>query len=206
MTKQEEIQVQKSFIALAEVYGSKPYSDMALKFISQQLTGNEFHKVMDAINKYVKTTKYARPPNVSDILEIINPQVSEKEEANLLAAKVVSCISRHGYTWSHGFYMGGVMRWAGKEGKLYDNFSDAIKSELGEVGEYVVKVFGGFTAVCERCGDKPGILQAQIREVTATVLIKSKNGTLEESLKLPESHSSLEIAAQVKALSASAIK
>ena len=83
-----------------------------------------------------------RFPDISDIVKIIEPPVSQDDKANEIAGLIIECISRFGYA-----------------------NTELAKKEIGPLGWFVVERAGGWTNVCATTNKELGILKAQLRDM-----------------------------------------
>jgi hypothetical protein len=105
MMNPEEIKkIKMAFAGMAELFQRPAYSDAALKMVASFLGDLEFKTVMSAIETYCKSSKYNRPPTAGELRELIKPNATAKDEARLLAARIIGCISRYGYPWANRCY------------------------------------------------------------------------------------------------------
>lgn len=120
-------------------------------------------------------------PSAMDLVEKIQPEVSEKGLATEVASRILAAISRRGHVWPQTYHYDG-----------HATFSAALRAELGEVAEDVVLKMGGWVKVCEESGYVDStILRAQIRELATNSIRRQALGQLPGQLESRETPSLL---------------
>ena len=96
---------------------------------------------MMALRKWqVDPTSRRDWPTIKDLLLILSPPISTRDEANELAGKMLVAIGRRGQNWGrHKTY-----RYDG-----HADFKTAMLAEFGETGEAVVRREGGWERFCD---------------------------------------------------------
>lgn len=167
----------KELIIENAAYFDTQMNPMRLKMFAEDLLDLGVEEVNRAFAHFRNESTRKTLPMPAEVKSFLKGDTNAKDEARLLSAKIIGCISQRGYVWASGIMLNGSLIFEGANGVRYGNFADSLKSEIGEAGSYAVKVLGGWTAVCER-KDGTGFLQAQIRDLCESVLVKERNGTL----------------------------
>lgn len=177
---ESEVKLLKREIVTASIYYGRDLQDQVIAMYVEDLKYFDIEKVMFAIQVYRKNPKNRAMFLPAHLIEIMCPETKSEDDGVVLASRIIGCLAKYGYTWSMGTYAGGQLVFAGKD-RLQPSFQEAVKSEIGEAGWYVIDLLGGWSHVCERDkAGETGILQAQLRDLAKAILIKQKNGTLEE--------------------------
>lgn len=142
----------------AELAG-KQLSDGALKLYAHQLRELPLDAVLRELTKGARSN---RLPSIEEIDTAITGKISDKDEAQDVADRIVFAISRF------GSYRSG----------------DAME-HIGPVGAEVVRRFGGWSQVCEIKTEELGTFRAQLRESSRSLLARAKAGRLHEAPQLP---------------------
>ena len=82
-------------------------------------------------------------PDISDILKIVDPKLSESDNANEIAGSIIESIARFGR-----------------------NRGDEVRAEIGETAWHCVKRFGGWKEICNVEQSQLNTLRAQLREMS----------------------------------------
>lgn len=110
----------------------------------------DYQKINTALRDILINRNSLDPfPSVKEIEKQINPEVSQKSQATMIANRIRKCIkTRGGYA------------------KLAE-----MSDEIGQVGVQVVQLQGGWTAICERANETDrGIFFAQLERSILAVL------------------------------------
>lgn len=164
MTPQEKQALKKLFVATSAYYGHV-LDDSALQLYVADLDDLYFCDVQQAMMDLRRDPKTRRCPLPADIRQRIQPAPSDRNLATQAAARILEAISRVG---PH-------------------RIEDA-KNFIGSLGWMIVKMQGGWEAICERTGvDSPtAVCQAQWIKLGESVLEQARAGTLNERPELPK--------------------
>lgn len=163
------------------------------------LRGYGYKRMADAMESiYMNRRKGDRFPSPIEIREIIDPQVSEKDEAVDLSNKIVAALSKKGYNWSWGYFRDGKTVYDG-----FDTFKECLIHNFGIAGYIVIERMGGWGALTSQKVNV-GILRSQLRDAAHAIIVKDRAGLLAEEkekvqLEAPEKVTKL-IAGAVKTI------
>lgn len=167
------VELQELLVVTAEIC-NRTLSDAAVAAITEGLRGYQLFEISNAIIDLRRSGKF---PSILEIENKICPNVSSRQEASVLANKLLGAVSQHGYVWTtrlnSDFYKTG-------------SFEGDFRAELGDVAWEVIKLMGGWGPFCESCNSTDqGILRAQLRELIESVVAKAGAGNLDKALALP---------------------
>lgn len=122
-----------------------------------QLTSDEACK---AIAQWAATQ--TRWPAPADLIQLIKPKATQRDEASALAQGLIALIGRRGYTWEHTYKYDG-----------YSSVDEAVQAELGDTAIAVVRRCGGWAAFCRQYGGEEGdgTLRAQLRDLCSAIAV-----------------------------------
>lgn len=145
MTKNELLELKKRFIELSAYY-DKQLTDVALAMYCEDLSDLIYEDVIDAMRIYRRSVKNKTFPLPSQLREIIQPEVSEIDDANEVANRIIAA--------SQGRHRGPV----------------------GELAQRVVELYGGWDIIGEGQRSENGILRAQLRDLAISIQHKVAAG------------------------------
>lgn len=79
-------------------------SNQAVEYQASILCEYDFDSVMLAFDKYMRETKFSKPPTPGQIIEILSPKTSDRSVAIDLARKIDRAIANHGWNWEQGYW------------------------------------------------------------------------------------------------------
>lgn len=112
-----------------------------IQIYAEYLIKYDHLRVLSALEKLFKT--HLGFPDISKILEIVDPQPSEIDEANELAGAIIGAISAYGH-----------------------NQVKEVKEYLGPKGWHVVERFGGWSNLCQIKNSELPTVRAQLRDLS----------------------------------------
>lgn len=150
-------------IVLTANYYNKTLSHQLLSMYLEDLKGHDEAKLIDAYGKYRRDPRNKTFPLPAQILEILNPTVSDEAMAAEVAGRILYAVKEIGYTKSV-----------------------RAREYIGEIGWQVVKDFGGWTYICENLGTniQPSAFMAQARGAAKAKLEIAKSGGFDPSLTI----------------------
>lgn len=165
MTEAEVRHLKKIIVVTAEYYG-RDLSTEAMQMRASDLAHLLIADVERAYIEYRRNPKNRTDPLPAQIMEILDPSISDDGEATEAAARVIAAVSKHGHT----------------------NPIEA-RQWMGELGWKVVEILGGWYTVCTSLGIgiTAGTAQAQWTKIAKQVIDKSRAGKLEQRPALPPS-------------------
>lgn len=163
MTPEEVKQLKKIIVVTAEYYG-REMSPEAMQMRASDLAHLNYAEVESAYNEYRRNPKNRTDPLPAQIMEIIDPTITDDGEATEAAARVIAAVSKFGHT----------------------NTAEAHEW-VGELGWAVVNLLGGWYTVCTTLGVSinSGTAQAQWSKIAKSIMDKSRAGKLDQKPALP---------------------
>lgn len=150
-----ELEAKKALVQLAKIF-NRPIDSDVVNFYWCALQTYQVapESIYRAILDLGVASRFFPTPN--DILERINPSVNTDEEAKVLAAEVMACVSAYGW-----------------------NNPDKAQHRIGEFGwDVIVKQMGGWREFCRVAGEAENApaQYAQFRELLKAKMNKLKRG------------------------------
>jgi hypothetical protein len=143
------------------VFYDAPVNEVKVKMFAHELKDQDLEKIAAAFSTFRNEKGRRQMPMPADVKAKMNVNVSDDSLAIDAASRIVTAISRFGYT----------------------NTNDA-KTYIGELGWRAVSQQGGWSAVCQ--SDSPiGVLQAQLIKLIKALLEKAHAGTLDSPPEIP---------------------
>lgn len=127
-----------------------PPSKERLMAYVEKLQKYPVEKLVKAFNEMDRETD--RFPSLAKILNLVDPQPSENDEAYEMAGEILRCVSEFG---SHQ--------------------ASNAKEALGEIAWLSVQRFGGWPELCSLTYDQMGTAKAQLRDTCKSVLKFSRS-------------------------------
>lgn len=154
---------------LAEAFGVNLSESRlrALLFAMLPLSPEELER---GVRAALRSGKHVTMPTPNQLFQLCRPEISKKQVATEVSARIVTAVKRFGYPWPH-----------------------EAREFVGEVGWKVIELQGGWAQVCEQMNNsRIPMFQAQFRELAETVIIKAETGDLDFPPQLPEPKSKKE--------------
>lgn len=160
MTTEEKIHVAKMLTLTYKIYGKEFDLDMGQLFVDD-LADQKFDDIIRALSAFRTDKKNRLPPNVADILSLINPEIDDSAKAQNIAGLVLKAVSKFG--WAQ---------------------PSEAKEMMGPVGWEIVQRYGGWQYVCENLGEDISVttFTAQVRDAIKAQLQISSSGAQFENL------------------------
>ncbi len=166
LTQEDRNQLAKTILETAIFYGKY---DLSKDSISIYITSLDSHYNSDvftytkAIRDYKNDSKNKFFPSPASLNPFINPEITDEMLSVDTASRVLEAVSKFGWC----------------------NSSEA-KNYIGDLGWQTVKVFGGWSYVCENLGNNIQIstFNAQARELTKSQIQRSKLGIGNQPISL----------------------
>lgn len=136
----------------------------------------EFARVQEAMSDFMKSERRMMLP--ADIREKIYPKLSNQEDSQIIARKIMSSLYRHSVNWLTGIYSENGNYWDAWNGeeKIFPSRREAILFELGESGLEVIEKFGGYSRILDAWRNSQDTqFFAQLRDLCAAVTKQNKN-------------------------------
>lgn len=153
-----------NFWAQVAEYHQSPASKTTIMMYARDSHNIPVSELWVAWDKYRLNPHNSRMPMPGQLKAILNPTLTPDDEANEVAARILTSIPKHG--WSNSL---------------------KAREYIGEFGWKVVEMQGGWHYLCEtHKASQDGIFQAQCRNFAKTVSIKAKLGTLDTPPALPD--------------------
>lgn len=159
----EQRQQLKALIVATSLYYGQEIPDAVLGLYVEDLADLPFDAIVEAIRAVRRDPKTTRFPLPALIRDRIAPENTDEADAREAAARIISAISRYGYT----------------------NL-DRARAYIGSVGWRVVELQGGWTRLCEGVtSNQIPSLQAQLRDLAMGTLRRARLGILDQPPQLP---------------------
>lgn len=195
--------LKKNLVSMSAMYGRKLDDDVLRLYVSA-LNSYSIEQLQKAFAEIMTDPKIKTMPIIADILQKLNPTMTDRDDGVVIANKIFSLVQRKGRDWEHsptfhdgeGFYIG--------NGKYFADFGSALKEELGDLGYEVVRRMGGWLSCCLAFNNSDhAVVKAQIRDLSETIKRMAKAGQLAQMPTLPEGPRSEQLTATIKQLSES---
>lgn len=175
MTKQEILLVAQKIATINGILGFQMTNE-AVMYQATLLQDLNFQKVMDAYDVAMQKSKTGKPPLVSHIREIVNPEIDSRFFAVELARKIDGAISKFGYNWAMGDIVNGEKYYLGG-GKYHWTFKEAVIAELGDLAWHSICMRGGWENVRNSANEmEEGMFIAQMRDQLQASYALKKQG------------------------------
>lgn len=153
---------QRKFSAAIAVTGTsfgRPIMEFALEVYVRKMRDVPFQAAMRGLYEAAASGKM---PSANELYAAATGVLDDKDESQDTADRIIAAISKFGSYRS----------------------ADALAA-VGEVGEEVIRRFGGWAQICDVTNDQLGTLRAQLRDSARSVLARAKAGRLDEPARLP---------------------
>lgn len=168
------------------VYYSKQLNPQALSMMVSDLEDLPIELVLMAIKKYRQNPKNRTFPLPAQIREVITPQTDDRSLSIELSRKVLKALNNHGWSWQHGYYENGKPYFEDDKGNRFNNFRDAVVSELGNLGWEIIETRGGWQNLALMANEQEeGIYAAQLRDQIEATLKNKKAGVDISKIQIP---------------------
>lgn len=164
MDLNKKLELSKVIKSVASIY-NKPLDIGAIEMMISLFEGYDLEKIKSAYKHFMSTAKASHFPMPGQIIEILNPTLSNEAKANQIARMIPEAISKFG--WS--------------------NPSEA-KEYIGEIGWHIVQSKGGWLDVCNYHGSEwdVGTFHAQARDSAKSILEASALGLHSQAIGYSE--------------------
>lgn len=177
MNNQETLRVASHISMMNSMYGVT-MTDAAVMYQAQLLSDLDFQAVLEGFETFNRTNKTSRPATPGQIRDIVQPPVTAKDDANEAASRIISAMSKFGYT-----------------------NSDNAQAFIGELGWRAVELMGGWSRLCQDSeSDQNGTLRAQLRDLCASTHARASAGKMHEPPKLPSAKTGFIESTKIKEL------
>lgn len=168
------------------VYYSKQLNPHALSMMVSDLEDLPPELVLLAIKKYRQDPRNKTFPLPAQIREVILPKTDDRSVSIELSRKILKALNKHGWCWSNGYFENGKPYFEDDKGNKFDNFKDAVVSELGELGWHVIESRGGWSNLSKMANEQDeGIYNAQLRDQIESIIRNKKAGIDVSRMPLP---------------------
>ncbi len=194
-------EIKRRLILLASLSG-KQLPDSAIEiYLNALLSELSEENVVRAIDRWVKNATSNQMPMPGQLVSLIKPKETEKDQAILLAKEIEKIIPRK-QNWTEGYMVNGEIVYEGSLMSFHKNWIDAAKEVLGDIGAKVVERLGWSRLVNNYFEMDPGQFHAQLRDsINATTnSIKAGNLTYLDSAEKNEMSSLIGDLANMKML------
>lgn len=176
--------------SMAKILG-RDLNDSAVRIYVQALRNKLTEaEAMSAIDLWFQNAKTSHFPMPAQLIDLVRPQATtDREEATLVATRLNGLAIKRGSDWtSTPTYVDGVPKFMGAVDSYHDSWETAFVEVLGPVALEVVRQMGGWSCVVLAFLESDdAVVRAQIRDLTETVLKRSRMGTLGQNAELPSS-------------------
>lgn len=153
MTDEEKKRLKTIIVTTGMLFG-KEYTDETLLMIVEDLSDLNFHQVSEAYKHCRSDHRRKQAPFPAEIRNMLHPIELDEDEAREAAARIIAGVSKFG--WPN---------------------QTAAREFIGELGWCVVERQGGWQTICAELTDENvGMLQAQFRELAASMRRRAKIG------------------------------
>lgn len=190
-------------------YYDKVLTDTQLQVYSEQLASALTEAEAQAsINLYVNNPQNEFfPKPVSKLIALVKKPVETKDQAQQVTNLIRKAVANHQSTWVQGYFdsydddRNPVLTFYNDQNECFNNWRDAARSELGELGLAIVDQLGGWKAVCEKANAEPdGVFTAQTTKTAESVIAIAEVGKLFTAPALPATNKRLLELVEIKAL------
>jgi hypothetical protein len=151
------------WLALGEYY-QVPLTENQLLMYTQDVEKLSSDDLARAAQSWRNNPENTRCPRPAQLIDLLNPTVSEQGEAVEVANRIWEAIGKFG--WPNPV---------------------KAKEFIGELGWIVVERYGGWKSICLESNDaEPGIMKAQMRETAKSVAERARAGVLHTPPALPK--------------------
>lgn len=158
----------------------------AIEYQAHILSEYDFDSVMSAFDKYMRETKFSKPPTPGQIIEILSPKVSDRDLANDLARKIDRAITRKGWNWEQGYWHEDGPYWE-ISGGVVRSFKEAVIDELGAIGWHVICSRGGWLNLRNSAAEmQEGQFIAQLRDQAQSSMALAAAGVDVTKIEMPK--------------------
>ena len=198
-----EQKLKLTLISMSQMYG-RQLTDAVITMYVQQLKKYPPESVVNALHEIMNDPKIKTMPIIAEIIQKINPTMTDRDDGVVIANKIFSLVQRKGRDWEHsptffdgeGYFQG--------NGKYFADFGSALTEEIGELGREVVRRMGGWLSCCLAFNNSDhAVVKAQIRDLAETIKRMAKAGQLAKMPTLPEGPRSEQLTTTIKELSES---
>lgn len=158
------IQKLKEVIVLTAAYYNQTISNEVLLMYVQDLAEFDYQNVIKAYSEYRRNPKNLRMPLPAQIIQLLNPEISDDSLAIDSASRVIEAVSKIGW-----------------------NNSQQAKEYIGDLGWSAVQAFGGWEFICLNLGVdiQLSTFNAQIRDIAKSKIHKAKLGMHDGPVAIP---------------------
>lgn len=155
--------VKETIILTASYYGFNLRPEVLIMFV-EDLSDYDEDSIIQAYKSYRRNPKNLRMPLPAQIIDLLSPKMADDHLAVDAASRVIEAVSKYGWC----------------------NPEDAL-AHIGELGWRAVMYFGGWQYLCENLGKDIQLttFNAQIREISKSVIAKAKAGIPDGPLEIP---------------------
>ncbi len=186
---------------LASLSG-KQLPDSAIEiYLNALLSELNPEDVVRAIDKWVKSATSNQMPMPAQLISLIKPKETEKDQSILLAKEIEAIIPKK-QNWLEGHMINGEVAYEGRPMSFHKKWIDSAKELLGDTGAHVVERLGWNRLVDNYFEMDPGQFHAQLRDSIGAILnsMKAGNFTYLDSAQKNEISSFIGSLAEMKSL------
>ena len=164
----------------------------AIEYQAHILSEYDFDLLMSAFDKYMRETKFSKPPTPGQIIEILSPKVSDRSVAIDLARKIDRAIAKHGWNWEQGYWHEDGQYWT-IGSRVVRSFKEAFIDELGAVAWHAVCCRGGWLNVRNSAAEmEEGQFIAQLRDQIESSMTLAARGVDVTKIEMPKPRTSID--------------
>ena len=167
MTTKELEQIMLSMTKLTAFFGVQTQKEILLMYCEkmQKYPVGAVLMALDKISDDPKINKHNLLPISSHVKKILEPEISERDEANEAASRIITAMGRFGSTGT-----------------------TQAREYIGELGWHVVCLMGSWSRLCrDSLVENNGTLRAQLRDLAISSQARATVGQLDRPPSLPES-------------------
>lgn len=168
-------ELKKRIVLMFELYQRQPSDELVLLYYEdlRELSLGEFNKAFAA---YRKDPRNRGMPSPAQLVSLIHPlPISEKDQGQLLAARLIEAVVRNGYTWD----------WPSNIPFEGGSFRTEFEGQLGPVAWEVMQSFGGWRAFHDAYFEgEQTTFRAQLRDLCASTISAMKSGEYKQRLEI----------------------
>jgi len=185
MTREEKIRVAQKIAMVNSIYSFKIADDAAM-YQAELLADLPYVLVIAAFDDLVKNNTTGRPPSVGHVRQKLEPKTDDRSLSIELSRKVLKALNNHGWSWQHGYYENGKPYFEDDKGNRFNNFREAVISELGNLGWEIIETRGGWQNLALMANEQEeGIYAAQLRDQIEATLKNKKAGVDISKIQIP---------------------
>lgn len=177
--------IQKMLIGLGEFY-DKALTKSQLAMYADDLENLSAEQLHRAVTLWRNNPTNTRFPLPAQLIALVKPQMpTAKDLARDVAVRLLAAVDKFDYNWDQAYIAGGQKFFNGSDGKRHATWPDAMKAEVGTLGEAVINRFGGWKRFFDHVTEMDrGQATAQIRDYAESLQtrVKAHGGDLPPAL------------------------